>query len=60
MLRVLINFKVIECSWDAFAKQLAQAASLDDIITAHNHFIDAVRRGTLLDERSQVSTYITF
>ncbi|XP_017795465.1 PREDICTED: gamma-tubulin complex component 3 [Habropoda laboriosa] len=46
-------FEVIECSWDAFAKQLGQAASLDDIITAHTHFIDAVRRGTLLDENSQ-------
>ncbi|XP_076756926.1 gamma-tubulin complex component 3 [Xylocopa sonorina] len=46
-------FEVIECSWDTFAKQLGQATSLDDIITAHNHFIDAVRRGTLLDEKSQ-------
>lgn len=46
-------FEVIECSWDAFAKQLAQATSLDDIITAHTHFIDTVRRGTLLDEKSQ-------
>ncbi|XP_017888838.1 gamma-tubulin complex component 3 homolog [Ceratina calcarata] len=46
-------FEVIECSWDTFAKQLGQAASLDDIITSHNHFIDAVRRGTLLDENSQ-------
>ncbi|XP_053984214.1 gamma-tubulin complex component 3 homolog [Hylaeus volcanicus] len=46
-------FEVIECSWDAFAKQLGQAASLDDIITAHTYFIDTVRRGTLLDEKSQ-------
>ncbi|XP_076666493.1 gamma-tubulin complex component 3 isoform X4 [Andrena cerasifolii] len=44
---------VIECSWDAFAKQLEQATSLDEIITAHTYFIDAVRRGTLLDEKSQ-------
>ena len=46
-------FEVIECSWDAFAKQLRQATSLDEIITAHTYFIDAVRRGTLLDEKSQ-------
>ncbi|XP_076172653.1 gamma-tubulin complex component 3 isoform X2 [Ptiloglossa arizonensis] len=46
-------FEVIECSWDAFAKELGQAASLDDIITAHTYFIDTVRRGTLLDEKSQ-------
>ncbi|XP_076634245.1 gamma-tubulin complex component 3 [Colletes latitarsis] len=46
-------FEVIECSWDAFTKQLGQAASLDDIITAHTYFIDTVRRGTLLDEKSQ-------
>ncbi|XP_076246303.1 gamma-tubulin complex component 3 isoform X4 [Calliopsis andreniformis] len=44
---------VIECSWDTFTKQLGQAASLDEIITSHNHFINAVRRGTLLDEKSQ-------
>lgn len=40
-----------------FGKQLKQAASLDEIITAHTHFIDAVRRGTLLDEKSQVSAH---
>ncbi|XP_032676591.1 gamma-tubulin complex component 3 [Odontomachus brunneus] len=46
-------FEVIECSWDTFAKQLVQATSLDDIIAAHNHFVDSVRHGTLLDEKSQ-------
>ncbi|XP_076657908.1 gamma-tubulin complex component 3 isoform X1 [Halictus rubicundus] len=46
-------FEVIECSWDAFAKQLGQAVSLDDIITAHTYFIDTIRRGTFLDEKSQ-------
>ncbi|XP_029157570.1 gamma-tubulin complex component 3 [Nylanderia fulva] len=46
-------FEVIECSWDTFAKQLLQATSLDDIIAAHNNFVDSVRHGTLLDEKSQ-------
>ncbi|XP_035723078.1 gamma-tubulin complex component 3 homolog [Vespa mandarinia] len=46
-------FEVIECSWDAFNKQLGQASSLDEIITAHDQFVDAVRRGILLDEKSQ-------
>lgn len=46
-------FEVIECSWEVFAKHLRQAASLDDIIVAHNNFVDSVRRGTLLDEDSQ-------
>ncbi|XP_066585040.1 gamma-tubulin complex component 3-like [Prorops nasuta] len=46
-------FEVIECSWDAFAKQLGQASSLDEIIVAHNNFVESVRRGTLLDENSQ-------
>ncbi|XP_018355185.1 PREDICTED: gamma-tubulin complex component 3 homolog [Trachymyrmex septentrionalis] len=46
-------FEVIECSWDTFAKQLLQASSLDDIIAAHSHFVDSVRHGTLLDEKSQ-------
>ena len=51
----LLLIQVIECSWDIFAKQLRQASSLDDIISSHNNFIHAVRRGTLLDEQSQVS-----
>ncbi|XP_046746973.1 gamma-tubulin complex component 3 isoform X2 [Diprion similis] len=46
-------FEVIECSWDVFARQLGQATSLDDIISAHNNFVESVRRGTLLDENSQ-------
>ncbi|XP_043466471.1 gamma-tubulin complex component 3 [Leptopilina heterotoma] len=46
-------FEVIECSWDVFTTQLGQASSLDEIITAHNHFVDSVRRGTLLDENSR-------
>ncbi|KMQ95615.1 gamma-tubulin complex component 3 [Lasius niger] len=52
-LRKLYLLQVIECSWDTFAKQLLQATSLDDIIVAHNHFVDSVRHGTLLDEKSQ-------
>ncbi|KAL7301860.1 hypothetical protein TKK_0005465 [Trichogramma kaykai] len=46
-------FEVIECSWDIFTKHLGQAASLDDIISAHTNFINSVKRGTLLDEQSQ-------
>ncbi|KAH0553598.1 gamma-tubulin complex component 3 [Cotesia glomerata] len=46
-------FEVIECSWEVFAKNLRQAASLDDIIIAHNSFVESVRHGTLLDEDSQ-------
>ncbi|XP_053594050.1 gamma-tubulin complex component 3 homolog [Microplitis demolitor] len=46
-------FEVIECSWEVFAKNLRQAASLDDIIIAHNNFVESVRHGTLLDENSQ-------
>ncbi|XP_012278710.1 gamma-tubulin complex component 3 [Orussus abietinus] len=46
-------FEVIECSWDTFAKQLGQAASLDEIIAAHTNFVESVRHGTLLDEESK-------
>lgn len=53
------NFKVIECSWDTFTKQLGQATSLDDIIAAHTYFINTVSRGTLLDEKSQVSVHLS-
>lgn len=53
-------FEVIECSWDVFTTQLGQASSLDEIIAAHNHFVDSVRRGTLLDENSRVSLIFFF
>uniref|UniRef100_A0A0C9S147 Tubgcp3_0 protein n=1 Tax=Fopius arisanus TaxID=64838 RepID=A0A0C9S147_9HYME len=46
-------FEVIECSWDIFANNLRQATSLDDIIVAHDHFVESVKKGTLLDENSQ-------
>lgn len=46
-------FEVVECSWDVFANNLHQASSLDDIIAAHNFFVESVRRGTLLDEDSK-------
>lgn len=51
--------QVIECSWDVFTKQLGQASSLDEVIAAHSRFVDAVRRGTLLDEKSQVNNFFS-
>lgn len=47
-----ITFEVMECSWDVLINQLHQAESLDEVIFAHEHFLDNLMRRVLLDERS--------
>lgn len=49
-----ILFEVLECSWDVLIKQVQQAEALDDIISAHQNFLLAVKAGALLDDNSQV------
>ncbi|XP_049807024.1 gamma-tubulin complex component 3-like [Schistocerca nitens] len=46
-------FEVLECSWEAFNKEVQQAEGLDDVIRAHNAFLAKVRAGALLDEGTQ-------
>ncbi|XP_017782941.1 PREDICTED: gamma-tubulin complex component 3 [Nicrophorus vespilloides] len=45
-------FEVLECSWAEMVKQVNQAGSLDDVITAHNTFLSSVQSGVLLDLNS--------
>ncbi|XP_059487073.1 gamma-tubulin complex component 3 [Neocloeon triangulifer] len=51
-------FECVECQWSLLQKAIAQAASLDDIIHAHNKFLDNIMKSCLLDEESQHLTYI--
>lgn len=47
-----ITFEVMECSWDILIKQLKKAESLDEVIEAHEEFLQTLLRQALLDEES--------
>ena len=46
-------FEVMECSWDELMKRLKTAENLDEVIDAHNDFLDSVVRRALLGESSR-------
>ena len=48
-----VTFEVMECSWDILMKQLRQAESLDEVIEAHEDFLQTLMKRSLLDERSR-------
>jgi len=48
-----ITFEVMECGWDALIKQINQAESLDEVISAHDEFLCTLVSRALLDERSR-------
>lgn len=53
-----ILFEVIECSWVAFIKRVQSAKALDDILEAHEQFLNAVRVGTFLDNETKQTLYL--
>lgn len=53
-----ILFEVIECSWVAFIKRVQSAKALDDILEAHEQFLNAVRIGIFLDTESKQTLYL--
>ncbi|XP_038049883.1 gamma-tubulin complex component 3 homolog [Patiria miniata] len=48
-----INFEVMACSWDELWKKVTEAEDMDHIIAAHEVFLDAIIKGSLLNEESQ-------
>ncbi|XP_071493935.1 gamma-tubulin complex component 3 homolog [Diadema antillarum] len=48
-----INFEVMACSWDTIWKNVTEAADLDQIIAAHELFLDTILRRALLDDKSR-------
>lgn len=48
-----ITFEVLECSWDELWKRVQQAQDLDQIIAAHDTFLDSVISRCLLDNSSR-------
>lgn len=52
-------FEVLEISWATFLEQIRSAKALDDILDAHNTFLNSVCVGIFLDETS-VGTLKTY
>lgn len=53
-----ILFEVIECSWVTFIKRVQSAKALDDILEAHEQFLNAVRVGIFLDNETKHTLYL--
>jgi gamma-tubulin complex component 3 len=51
-------FEVIECSWANFTKRVQSAKALDDILSAHEDFLNEVRVGTFLDSKTKDTLYL--
>jgi len=51
--------QVLECSWDELLHSVKHAEDLDQIIAAHQEFLDAITARSLLDSQSHVSLYVT-
>ncbi|XP_036317961.1 gamma-tubulin complex component 3 [Rhagoletis pomonella] len=47
-----ILFEVIECSWAELQDRVQQAKALDDILDAHDDFLNAIKCGAFLDSDS--------
>lgn len=53
-----ILFEVIECSWVVFIKRVQSAKALDDILEAHEQFLNSVRFGIFLDTENKQTLYL--
>lgn len=47
-----ILFEVIECSWSQLQEKVQQAKALDDILNAHDEFLNGIKCGAFLDSNS--------
>lgn len=47
-------FEVLECSWNQLIEQIHHAETLDEVISAHQHFLLNVKAGVFRDEYHEV------
>lgn len=52
-----VLYEVIECSWTLLVEKISQAKTLDDILEAHNEFLETVKVGAFLDNNSQILSH---
>lgn len=53
-LQYYIMFEVLECSWSDFLQGMDSACDLDELIAAHEKYLDSIIEKSLLGERSQL------
>lgn len=53
-----ILFEVIECSWTQLTKRVKNAKALDDILLAHEEFLNEVRVGAFLGNETKTTLYL--
>jgi len=51
-LQYYITFEVLECSWDALLKKVKSAGDMDQLINAHQEFLNTIIKRSLLDDKS--------
>ncbi|CAI9736832.1 gamma-tubulin complex component 3 homolog [Octopus vulgaris] len=51
-LQYYINFEVLECSWDKLVNEVKKSKDLNDIIKAHDLFLEEITTGCLLNKDS--------
>ncbi|GFZ20923.1 spindle pole body component 98 [Actinidia rufa] len=52
-LQYYIMFEVLEVSWSTFLKEMEAAEDLDDLLAAHETYLDSIVEKSLLGERSR-------
>lgn len=54
-----ILFEVVECLWEKFSMSFSKAKSFDDVIKAHDDFINEMQAKTFQDEESRVCSLLS-
>lgn len=53
-----LSFEVVACAWEQLSVALRSAKTMDQLLAAHEHFLQTVTSRALLDEESKVSPCI--
>lgn len=50
-----LSFEVVACAWEQLSVALRNSKTMDQLLTAHEHFLQTVTSRALLDEESRVT-----
>ena len=50
-----MGVQVMECSWAGLVRKVSAAEDLDQVISAHDKFLEQITAQCLLDQESQVT-----
>lgn len=51
-----LSFEVVACAWEHLSVTLRSAKTMDQLLAAHEHFLQTVTSRALLDEDSKVNS----